>query len=156
MIAAKRRATEDDLTGWAEPDLVFVEVKSDYRACSGKSGLGVHARDYRDIITAHGGNRAQEIKTEYEHVVGQKVRLGLLGPSIGVRRFSPTVPELLVVFVDLEPDERILHAPLAEVRAVSNALGDAARMRFMRVDSSDYLMTAGAAVSPEKVVAEST
>jgi len=156
MVAAKRRPTEDDATGWAEPDLVFVEVKSDYSACSGISGLGDHARDYRDIITASGGRRAQEIKLEYEHVIAQKVRLGLLDPSLDVRRLSPAVPELLVVFVDLDPDVPSLLAPVCEVRAVSNALGDTAHIRFMRLDSPDYLMTADAAVSPEWLVAEST
>ena len=156
MVAAKRRPTEDDATGWAEPDLVFVEVKSDYSACSGSSGLGDHARDYRDIITACGGRGAQEIKSEYEHVIAQKVRLGLLDPSLGVRRFSPAVPELLVVFVDLDPNAPSLLAPLGAVRAVSNALGDAAHIRFMRLDSPGYFMTADAAVSPEWLVAEST
>jgi len=155
MVAAKRRPTEDDATGWAEPDLVFVEVKSDYSACSGNSGLGDHARDYRDIITARGGRGAQEIKLEYEHVVAQKMRLGLLDPSLGVRRFSPAVPELLVVFVDLDPNVRSLRASLGEVRAVSNALGGAAHIRFMRLDSPDYIMTTDAAVSPEWLVAES-
>jgi hypothetical protein len=156
MVAAKRRPAEDDATGWAEPDLVFVEVKSDYSACSGKSGLGDHARDYRDIITARGGRGAQEIKLEYEHVIAQKVRLGLLDPSLGVRRFSPAVPELLVVFVDLDPNVPSLLAPLGEARVVSNALGDAAHIRFMRLHSPDYSMTADAAVSPEWLVAEST
>jgi hypothetical protein len=156
MVAAKRRPTEDDATGWAEPNLAFVEVKSDYRACSGSSGLGDHARDYRDIITAPGGRRPEEIKHEYEQVIAQKVRLGLLDPSLRFSRFSTAVPELLVVFVDLNPNVPSLLAPLREVNAVSNALGDAAHIRFMRLHSPDYSMTADAAVSPERLVAEST
>jgi hypothetical protein len=156
MVAARRRPTEHDATGWAEPDLVFVEVKSDYSACSGISGLGDHARDYCDIITAHGGLRAQGIKLEFEDVIAQKVRLGLLDPSLGVRRFSPAVPELLVVFVDLDPNVPPLLAPLGEVMAVSKALADAAHIHFMRLNSPDYCMTADAAVSPERLTAEST
>lgn len=153
MVAAKRMPTEDDATGWAAPDLVFLEVKSDYNACSGNSGLGDHARDYRDIITARGGGHAQEIKLEYEHVVAQKVRLGLLDPSIAVRHFSRAVPALLVVFVDLDPNVPSLLAPLGEVRAVSSVLGDSAHIRFMRLNSPDCLMTADAAVSPERLAA---
>jgi len=157
MIAAKRRPTEDDVTGWAEPDLVFVEVKNKYGACSGKSGLGEHARDYRDIIRASDGLRVQDMKREYENVFAQKTRLGLLDKSLGFKRFSLTVPELLVVFVDLEPNVPKLLAPLGEVKEVSDELGDAGHIRFMRLDSKkDYVMTADGAVSLEGLVAKET
>ena len=162
MVAAKRRPTKDDATGWAEPDLVFVEVKSDYSACSGISGLGDHARDYQDIIKAPGGRRAQEIMLEYEHVITQKVRLGLLNRSLGFRRFSPAVTELLVVFVGLDPNAPSVRVPLIKVKEVSDALGNAARIRFMRLDPHDhdnhrdYKMTAAAAVSLERLVAKGT
>jgi hypothetical protein len=157
MIAAKRRPTKKDATGWAEPDLVFVEVKSEYLACYGKSGLGDHARDYRDIITASDGQRVRDIKLEYENVIAQKTRLGLLGGSLGFRCFSPAVPELLVVFVDLDPNVSKLLAPLGEVRAVSDGLGNAAHVRFMCLDSKkDYVMTADGAVSLEGLVAKGT
>jgi hypothetical protein len=149
MIAAKRRPTVDDVTGWAEPDLVFVEVKCEYSACAGIAGLGDHARDYRDIITASDGRHVQDIKLEYENVIAQKTRLALLDASLGFRRFSPVIPELLVIFVDLDPNTPSLLAPLGEVRAVSDALGDAAHIRLMRLDSRDYVMTADAAVSQE-------
>lgn len=156
MVAAKRRTTNDDAAGWAEPDLVFVEVKSEYGACSRKSGLGDHARDYRDIIKASGGRRVDEIKLEYKNAIAQKTRLGLLDKSLGFRRFSQAVPELLVVFVDLNPNEPQLQAPLGEVKAVSDALGEAARIRFMRLVSPDYVMIADKAVSLERLVTEST
>jgi len=149
MVAAKRRSTKDDATGWAEPDLVFVEVKSELSACYGKSGLGDHASDYRDIITSSDGRHVKDIKREYENVIAQKTRLGLLDVSLGFSRFSLSIPELLLVFVDLE-------APLLEVRKVSDALSRAAHIRFMRLDSPDYVMTADAAVSLEELVAEST
>ena len=83
----------------------------------------------------------------------------MLDKSLGFSRFSPAVPELLVVFVDLDPNAPKLLAPLGEVREVSDALGDAAHIRFMRLDSKvpmDYVMTADAAVSLEGLVAEST
>lgn len=157
MIAAKRRPTEDDATGWTEPDLVFVEVKCEYPACYDKSGLGDHARDYRDIISASDGQRVRDIKLEYENVIAQKTRLGLLGGSLGFRCFSPAVPELLVVFVDLDPNVSKLLAPLGEVRAVSDGLGNAAHVRFMCLDSKkDYVMTADGAVSLEGLAAKGT
>jgi hypothetical protein len=156
MVAAKRRRTEDDVTGWAEPDLAFVEVKCDYGACYGTSGLGAHAHDYRDIITASDGRSVRDIKLEYANVVAQKVRLGLFNRSLGFRRFSPAVPELLVVLVDLDPNATSMRVPLSKVREVSDALGDAARIRFMRLDPRDYKMTADAAMSLERLVAKGT
>jgi hypothetical protein len=155
MVAAKRRRTEDDATGWAEPDLVFVEVKCEYGACSGTSGLSTHAHDYRDIITASDGRCFRDIKLEFAKVVAQKVRLGLFDRSLGFRRFSPAVPELLVILVDLDPNASSMRAPFSEVREVSDALGDSARIRCMRLDPRDYKMTADAAVSVERFVAES-
>jgi hypothetical protein len=156
MIAAKRRPTNKDATGWAEPDLVFVEVKSEYPACYGKSGLGDHARDYRDIITSSDGRHVIDIKREYQNVIAQKIRLRLLDKSLDFSRFSTAVPELLVVFVDLDPNVPKLLPPFGEVREVSDALGDAARIRFIRLDSKKkYIMTADAALSLERLVAES-
>jgi len=155
MVAAKRRTTKVDATGWAEPDLVFVEVKNKYSACSGKSGLGDHARDYQDIITASNGRHVRGIKLEYENVIAQKTRLGFLDESLGFRRFSPAVLELLVVFVDLDPIVPQLLEPLCEVREVSDELGEAGHIRFIRLDSKNYVMTAAAVVSLEELVSES-
>jgi hypothetical protein len=153
MIAAKRRPTKKDATGWAEPDLVFVEVKSENPACYGKSGLGDHARDYRDIITSSDGKHVIDIKLEYENVFAQKVRLGLLDKLLGFRCFSPVVPELLVIFVDLDPNESKLLFPLGEMKKVSDALGDAAHIRFMRLDSKkNFIMTADAVLSVEGII----
>lgn len=156
MVAAKRRPTKKDATGWAEPDLVLIEVKSEYSACSGIAGLRDHARDYQDIITSSDGRHVKDIKLEYENVIAQKTRLGLLDKSLGLSSFSPAVPELLLVFVNLDLNVPSLRAPLREVRKVSDELGDAAHIRFMRLDSPDYVMTAGAAVSPKRLVAETT
>lgn len=160
MVAAKRRPTKKDAIGWAEPDLVLIEVKSENSACSGIAGLGDHARDYRDIITSSKGKHVQEIKLEYENVIAQKTQLGFLAKSLGFSRFSLSIPELLFVFVNLDPKHPSLVAPLCEVKKVSDALGDAAHIRFMRLKPldnfkpSDYFMTADAAVSLEKFVAE--
>jgi hypothetical protein len=156
MIAAKRRPTKKDATGWAEPDFVFVEVKSEYSACHGKSGLCDHARDYRDIITSSNGRHVKDIKREYENVIAQKMRLGLLDKSLGFSGFSPVVSDLLLVFVDLDPNVPQLIALLGDVRAVSDALADAAHIRFMRIDSKKkYIMAAYAAMSFEGLIAES-
>lgn len=157
MIAAKRRPTKKDATGWAEPDLVFVEVKCEYPACYGKSGLGDHARDYRDIITAMDSVSAQyiKIKEEYENLIAQKTGLGLLDVSLGFTRFSVSIPELLLVFVDLDPNVPKLLAPLGEVREVSDEFGDAGKIRFMRLDSKNYVMTADATVLFKGLVAKS-
>lgn len=156
MIAAKRK---DDGTGWAEPDLVFIEVKSEIKACSNKSGLGDHARDYQAIITASDekdGNRVDEIKNEYENVIAQKRRLGLLDRSFDFKRFSPEVAELLMVFVGFsDSDLCSVRKPLSEVKVVADSLGTAARIRLMRLDPPNYEVTADAAVSPEQFIDKS-
>ncbi|MBI5117252.1 hypothetical protein HZA56_12325 [Candidatus Poribacteria bacterium] len=152
MVAAKRRPTKDDPTGWIEPDLVFIEVKSEYSACSGKAGLGVHANDYKNIITAQAGQCVKEIKIEYQNVVAQKRRLGLLDKSFPFKSFSALIPLLLIVLVDLEPNDSSLIAPLTDVSEVSSALGDIGRIQFMRIASSNYMMTDGYVVSVQRIV----
>ncbi len=156
MVAAKRRPTKQDATGWVEPDLVLIEVKSEYSACSGIAGLGDHACDYQNIITSSDGGHVKDIKLEYENVIAQKMRLGLLDKFLGFKRFSPAAPELLLVLVNLDLNVPSLRVPLCEVRKVSDELGDAAHIRFMRLDSSDYVMTADAAVSLKRLVAKGT
>ena len=154
MVAAKRKPTEHDVAGWAEPDLVFVEVKSADNACSGTSGLGAHARDYGAIIAAGGGRGVNDIKREFENVIAQKTTLGFLDKALGFRHFSLEVPELLVVFAGLDPKTASLRAPLDEVRQVMATPGNAGRIRFMRLDPSDYRMTAEASVPLERFVTE--
>jgi hypothetical protein len=152
MVAAKRSPTADDPTGWVAPNLVFVEVKSDYRACSGKSGLGDHADDYRDIITAGGGRGAQGIKLEYHSVLDQKRRLQLLDRALPFDRFSDAVPELLFVFVDLDPKAALLREPLKRVMAFAHNLRDAGRIRFMQLSSPDYTLSDHKALPPDQFI----
>ncbi|MBW6485464.1 MAG: hypothetical protein K0B01_04850 [Syntrophobacterales bacterium] len=73
MIAAKRRITLNDATGWEEPYLVFVEVKSEYGACTGVAGLEEHAKDFRRITTAGDGQPVIKIKKEYEDLREQTI-----------------------------------------------------------------------------------
>jgi hypothetical protein len=75
---------------------------------------------------------------------------------LGFSRFSLSIPELLFVFVNLDPKHPSLVAPLCEVKKVSDALGDAAHIRFMRLNPPDYVMTADGAVSLEGLVAKGT
>lgn len=152
MIAAKRKPSEKDAVGWTQPDFVFIEVKSVYSACCGKAGLGDHARDYRDIVSALNGQSVRDIKLEFENVFAQKTRLGLLDTSLGFERFSNTTPELLIVFVDLAVNAPKLVTPLDEVRAVSDALGDLGRIRLIQLDSPDYLLSANTAISPQQLI----
>ncbi len=140
LVAARRSPTSHDETGWVEPELVLVEVKSDYGACTGSSGLGDHARDFRDIALARSGRCVSDIKLEYQDMLAQKMRLGLVDVSLGFKRFSSSAPELLIVFVHIDPTMNRLSAPLAEVSAVSESLGDRARIRFMRLNAPDYAM----------------
>jgi hypothetical protein len=155
MVAAKRHRTVDDTTGWVEPDLVFIEVKSEYSACSGTAGLGDHASDYRDIIKAKGGKSVLGIKQEFKEVITQKTDLGLLDKSFGFKSFSLGVPELLIVFVNIDPNASSLQTSMQEVQAVAESLGNDARIRFMQLVSPNYVMTAKAVLPMERPIAES-
>ena len=91
---------------------------------------------------ACGGRRISDIRLEYQNLLAQKMRLGLVAESLGFKRFSSSVPELLIVFVDIDPSTSGLSARLTEVSAVSESLGDRGRIRFMRLNSPDYVMGA--------------
>jgi len=141
LMAARRNVTDEDPTGWIEPILVFVEVKSDVGACTGQSGLSDHASDYRDIVLARNGRRTDDIKLEYQNIIRQKQRLGLLSDTLTFMRFAKTVPELLIVFVDVDPDIPAIAAPLTAVRSVAEALGDKGSIGTMLLTSDDYSMS---------------
>ena len=137
MIAAKRRITRNDPDGWEEPDLVFVEVKSAPGACAGVSGLEAHARDYRKIITSGDGQPITRIKEEYQDLIAQKMRLGLLGKDLGFKRFSSAVPELLFILVALDMKDPKLQTPLEKARDVLGLHANIAPGLFMVIHPSD-------------------
>lgn len=140
LVAVKRKSIDTGSSGWVEPDLVFVEVKSDYKSCSGSSGLSDHASDYRDIVLAQSGKCVQNIKQEFGNLIAQKKRLGLLHKAFPFQRFSATPPELLFVLIDLKLNDPSLAKPISQVRAISIALGSSGRIRFMPLQSPRYEM----------------
>lgn len=140
LIAARRNPTAADPSGWAEPVLVFVEVKSDLSACTGGSGLKEHVEDYSAIVTARGGKAAEDIKREFESVIAQKKELGLFADSIGFQRFADAQPELLLVLVDLNPEGQQWRALLHDIASVVGREGIGETARFMYVTSTDYQM----------------
>ncbi len=143
MVAAKRNPTASDPAGWAEPDLVFVEVKSKLGACSGSSGLAAHVADYQDIVRAGSGHCTQGIKIEYQNMIAQKKRLGLLDASFPFRRFSAQAPELLIVFFGIDPSTSGLRSMLSAAASSSRTVG---RVLRMSLGPSNCLMDNGAAV----------
>ena len=153
LVAAKRKPTETDAAGWTEPDLVFIEVKSCWGTCIGKSGLANHASDYHEITRARAGRCVQDIKREFERMVAQKTRLGLLDKSLGFRKFSSAIPQFLIVFVDLDPNESGPKRELDTIRAVANSLGATDRICLMRLKSDNCRMHAVDAVPLQQFVA---
>ncbi len=137
MIAAKRRITHNDPDGWEEPDMVFVEVKSSYGACTGVSGLEAHACDHRRIITSGDGQPIIKIKKEYHDLIAQKMRLGLLSMDLRFKRFSLAVPELLFILVDLDMKDPKLQTLLRKIRDIPGLHGDIASSLFMDVNSGE-------------------
>ncbi|MDZ4197734.1 MAG: hypothetical protein U1E27_00450 [Kiritimatiellia bacterium] len=152
LMAARRRITSEDPVGWVEPDLVFVEAKSAIGPCSGRSGLGTHARDFRDIVCARDGLAMEKIRREYEGLIAQKTRMGLFDPNLGFQRFSSAKTDLLLVLIGIDKADRRLRAPLEEVRAVSDTIGDRARIQFLRLDSAEQTMRADATISVQHLM----
>ena len=143
LIAARRNPTPTDPSGWAEPVLVFVEVKSDLGACKGDSGLAAHVKDYSFILKAEAkdGRATEMIKKELQDVMRQKRELGLFAESAGFSGFSGAKPELLVVFIHMPTKDRRWPAVLDEVGEVTRGKGIEDTVRFMRLTPSDYVMT---------------
>jgi hypothetical protein len=150
LVAAKRNQTHDDVSGWRAPHFVFVEVKCERNACVGPSGLRAHALDYRDIIEARHGHSAEDIKREFECVIEQKRQLGLVDARFAFERFSEATPELLFVLIGLDPAP--LQKAMAEVKAISDELGDAGRIRFLSIDSKDYRMLTRDTTSVDRLI----
>jgi hypothetical protein len=140
LVAARRHPTPDDDTGWVEPELVLIEVKSEYGACRGSSGLGDHARDFQNIVLARGGQSVSAIKLEFQNMLFQKMRLELIHAALGFKQFSPAAFELLIVFIGIDPTASKISAPIAEVAAISESLGTKGRIRFMQLTAPAYVM----------------
>lgn len=140
LVAARRQVSPKDPTGWVEPSLVLIEVKSDVGACTGPSGLAKHARDYQSIVEAP-PLQAERIREEFEAVTQQKRRLGLVHRDWPFRRFSLALPlELLIVFVGLKPRSPKVSSLLAGVNKVLDDLGDSGDIRFLRLEETDYVL----------------
>jgi hypothetical protein len=148
LIAARRRPTDADPSGWSEPDLIFVEVKSALAACSGESGIGAHVRDFTDIVLAREGKAVLNIKTELQQVVVQKQRLGLISDAIRFKGFSNVSPELLIVLVNLKDQEPSILAELQEVRKTVKALGGGIPVRLLSLTAPHYSLGVAAMSVP--------
>jgi len=148
LIAARRRPTDANPSGWSEPDLVFVEVKSAYAACKGTAGLREHARDYADILRARRGSAVLDIKSELEGVLAQKQRLGLVSKEIQFRRFSDVSPDLLIVLVDLDVQHQSIVGELQKVRDLASSLGGTSPVRLLSLQSPQYSLGVAAMSVP--------
>lgn len=112
LVALRRVPTATDPAGWANPVLTFVEVKSDIGPCRGSAGLAVHAQDYWGLVGAPEFQH-ERIRNEFAGVFRQKQALGLIDPALAMDAIAPGLPELLVVFVEMQ-DKRKEIGPLVE------------------------------------------
>lgn len=101
--------------GFTTPRLVFGQFKSAGRPVSGSSGLVAHAADFADFAHALGGAHLAAARVEFDELVRQKLRLGLLSDAIPFRHFTEDRPEYLVVFSDVDLASPDLDGPLAEM-----------------------------------------
>jgi hypothetical protein len=110
LVAAKQNPTTEDPKCWKTPHLVFIEVKCELKACTQKaSGLMSHYQDYRNLCRSKNPYKEDEtysdwVKKEFKELACQKIDLGILDEKYRIDQFSRKPPELLFVFIGLDPN----------------------------------------------------
>ena len=118
--------------------MVFAEVKSAYVACSGVAGTSAHVHDFVDIVQARKGRAILGIKTEFERVFAQKLRLSLVSKVVHFKGFLDVAPDLLIVLVDLDDEHPSILGELDDIRKTTKYLGRRANIRLLGLKSPQY------------------
>lgn len=102
LLALQRREGVSGPGGFANPLLVFVDVRTSARGLAGESGLEPVGADFTDLVKALGGAHLDRIRRECQEMIEQQQRLGLLTAELDVRGFTEEPPVLLTLFVDTD------------------------------------------------------
>lgn len=102
LVALRRSEGVTGPGGFANPVLVFGDVRCCGQSLTGNAGLASVAADVAEFAKALSGEHLARAHAELVDLVAQKVRLGVLPPELEVRAITDALPELLVVFSDYE------------------------------------------------------
>lgn len=139
-VALRRTEGVTGPGGFANPRLVFVDVRYGDQGLIGLNGLEDVAGDVADFAKAAGGSHLDRARLEALDLAHQKVRLGLLPADLDVRAIDEGLPEFLVAFVDYEGiEDRRNDAPIIALhdRLMSRHFPAEHRLRFAEVFSAD-------------------
>lgn len=103
LVALLRSEGVSGPGGFANPDLVFIDVRVPGQSLTGQIGLEAIADDLADFGKALSGEHRRRTAAEITELVAQKVRLGLLPAELEVRMVAETLPHLLVAFAAADP-----------------------------------------------------
>lgn len=101
--------------GFANPVLVFGDVRCCGQTLTGNSGLAAVGADLAEFAKALSGDHLARAKSEIADLVTQKVRLGLLPADLELRGFTDELPELLVVFSEFDVADPAHDRPLIDL-----------------------------------------
>lgn len=99
LVALRRTEGVTGPGAFANPELIFVDVRCCGQTMTGNAGPAAVGSDFAEFAKALGGEHLQRAKEEIVALVGQKIRLGLLPANLELRGFDEKLPELLVLFV---------------------------------------------------------
>jgi hypothetical protein len=102
LVALKRTEGVTGPGGFANPRLVFVDVRAGDQTLTGPAGLEAVGADLAEFAKALGGSHLDLARFEVAELVAQKVRLGLLPPELDVRAIDEGWPELLILFAEYD------------------------------------------------------
>ncbi len=101
--------------GFANPLLVFVDLRVPGQPIGGSGGLAAVAGDLAEFVKALGGEHLQRTREELTALVAQKVRLGLLPADLEVRAIDDRMPQLLVAFAEYDIAEPVHDVAIIEL-----------------------------------------
>lgn len=102
LVALRRSEGVTGPGGFANPVLVFIDVRTGTQPLTGNTGLAAAAADFAEFAKALSGEHLERAKAELAALTAQKVRLGLLPAELELRGFTDEPPELLIVFSEYD------------------------------------------------------
>lgn len=102
LLALQRTEGVTGPGGFANCELVFVDVRHSARSVTGAAGPAAVGADIADLTKAVGGSHIARVREEVEDLVRQKVALGLLPKDLELRALEERMPQMLVVFGNVE------------------------------------------------------
>lgn len=101
--------------GFANPGLVFADVRCCGQTLTGNSGLAAVVADVAEFAKALSGEHLRRAQAELVALTAQKVRMGLLPEALELRGFTDALPEVLVLFSDFDVADPAHDRPLIDL-----------------------------------------